>query len=299
MSFHIPSYSKVHTIGHKEILGLFEDDNEVTEKCDGSFGSCCKINGQFYARSKGEQIVVDAPQKLFTNFINNVFKLDLYENWIYYGEVLQSPCHNALKYNRTPKNNFILFGIDKGNQDYLPYEEMKTEGERIGLEVVPLLFYGKISDFNILKEFLNRESILGGTTLEGVVCKNFNKFTRDGKTMMGKFVSEQFKETNKVEWRKSNPTQGDVALTLIQKYKNEARFLKGIQHLREKGQLDESVKDIGPLMKEIRKDIFEEEKENIKEDLFKHFWPKIERGLTSNVPQWYKELLANKVFEKQ
>lgn len=293
---HISSFSKVYNIGHRDILELFDSDTEISEKVDGSFGSCCKKDGVFYARSKGEQIIIDAPQKLFSNFITNVSKLDLHDGWIYCGEVFQSQYHNCIKYDRAPKNNFILFAIDKGEQNYLSYEELAEEANRIGLEVVPLFYRGKIDNLDQLKQYLECESILGGSKVEGIVCKRFDRFTRDGKTMMGKLVSEAFKETNKSEFRKSNPSKTDIELILIEKYRNENRWLKSVQHQRESGKLENSPKDIGILIKEIRKDVLEEEKENIKDELFKFYWEKIERGITRGFPEFYKEYLAKNSF---
>jgi len=299
MQFHVPSYPKIHNLGSRYVLDIFNDEVVMEEKVDGSFFAFCKINGEYFCRSKGKQIIPDNPDKLFSETVANTKNLNLNENWIYYGEALKSPKHNCLKYNRFPKNNCILFDIDTGNQNYLPYKEKENEANRIGLEVVPLIFQGKVDNFDQFKENLKKESILGGVTIEGLVVKNYNKFTSDGKTMMAKYVSEQFKEKNSVEWKKSNPTQLDILNKLILMYKTDARILKSIQHLREQDKLTDSPKDIGNLIKEYQNDLKIEEEENIKQELFNYFWPKIMRGTVGFIPNFYKEYLAKQNFKSE
>jgi hypothetical protein len=115
--------------------------------------------------------------------------------------------------------------------------------------------------------------------------------------MMGKFVSEKFKEVHNKEWKNSNPNKGDVIAQIIETYTSEARWNKAIQHLKEAGALDGSPKDIGALMKEVSEDVRIECNDEIKEKLFKWAWPNIQRALTGGLPQWYKEKLLVQQFE--
>ncbi len=50
-------------------------------------------------------------------------------------------------------------------------------------------------------------------------------------------------------------------------------------------------------MREIPTDVLKECEDEIKEKLFKHFWPKISRGVTRGIPEWYKDQLAKQAFE--
>ena len=270
---------------------ILNEDVSVSSKIDGSFGAICKLNGQFHARSKGQQINIENPDKLFKNFIENCKKLDLKDGWFYYGEVLNSPHHNTLTYSRIPLNNFILFNIDRSNQDFLSHNEMVEEGARVGLEVVPLVFEGKLESIQQLESFLDREAYLGGVKEEGLVLKFYKQYGPDKKVLMAKIVREEFKELHKKEWKKTNPTQSDVVQHLIETYKTEARWLKSIYHLRDEGLLTNSPQDIGILLKEIQKDIEKEEKENIKDELWNYFWDKIKRGVISGFPEMYKEYI--------
>jgi len=192
----------------------------------------------------------------------------------------------------------IVFDIDRGNQCYLSPEEKAVEASRIGLEVVPVLFKGKIGGVEEFKDFLARESILGGTKIEGVVIKNYNRFTPDKKTLMAKYVSEEFKESHKKEWNLKDPAKS-VEDLLIQELRTEARWQKSVQHLKELGLLTNTPKDIGILIKAIAEDIETEESDYVKERLYKAYWPKIRRALTYGFPEWYKEQLLKNLFEKE
>lgn len=292
------SYPSVFQIGHKQIIDIFNGPVLVEEKIDGSSFSWGLIDGELQCRSKGKQLILDAPEKMFTQAVEVVKELqpNLMPNWVYRAEYLASPKHNTIKYNRIPNKHLILYDVNTGLEEYLPYDSLVAEGERLGLEVVPRFFEGVISDFTQFKELLERESILGGSKIEGFVAKNYSLFTQEKKVAMGKYVREDFKEENAKDFRARNPTGKDITQALILKYQNEARFRKAVQHLKEAGLLEGSPKDIGLLIREIPADILKEAEEEIKEELFKHFWPNISRGITRTVPTWYKNELAKSAF---
>lgn len=295
MTYNLPSYCSIFNLGHKQVQNIFEDPCEITAKIDGSQISFCKLNGKYFVRSKGKNIIINAPDKLFSKAIESILKLDLKEGWVYRGEYLNRPKHNVLCYERVPQNNVILFNIERTDQDYLTYEEMTEEGKRIGLEVVPLLFRGKIESLDQVKLFLNRDAYLGGCKEEGIVIKNYQKFGSDKKILMTKLVREEFKEIHSQEWKKSNPSPTDIIQEIILSYKTPPRYQKALQHLKENGKIENSPKDIGELMKEVPADILKECEDEIKQKLFDYFWPKIRRAVVSDIPNWYKDLLVKQV----
>lgn len=292
----INSYPSIYAIGHKAITDIFDGEVLVEEKIDGSQFSSSRIDGNLHCKSKKVELVIDAPEKLFEKAVESAKSLDLRDGWIYRFEYLQKPKHNTLAYDRIPKNHLMVFDVQTGIEQYMNYDEKKSEAERIGVECVPLLFKGVIKDFEALKELLDTDSILGGTKIEGIVVKNYEKFTRDKKVMMGKYVSERFKEIHTKDWKTRNRSSSDIVGFLILEHRTEARWQKAIHHLRESGELEGSPRDIGRLMKEVPEDVLKECEEEIKDKLFKHFWPKIRRGLTTGLPEWYKEKLAKESF---
>lgn len=296
----IHSYPSIYQIGHRMISDIFKSEVLIEEKVDGSqFSFRVDSDGVLFCRSKGKQLLIDAPEKMFGQAVEVVKSLDLQAGWIYRGEYLQKPKHNTLAYSRIPTDHIILFDINTGLEEYMPYDKKAEEAARIGLEIVPIMYYGVVENFEMFQSFLDRESVLGGCKVEGVVVKNYNLFTQEKKVSMGKYVSESFKEVHQKDWKERNPTGKDLVEILIEEYGTEARWQKAVQHLAESGVLDGSPKDIGFLMREIPLDILKECEEDIKNKLFKHFWSKISRGVTRGVPEWYKKTLAESSFDRE
>jgi hypothetical protein len=222
----------------------------------------------------------------------------LFPGVTYSGEVLAKPKHNVLCYDRTPKNGIILFDIRYGLEHYeKDYNVKAMTAKVLGLEVVPRIYEGKIENLGQFREFLERASILGGQKVEGVVVKNYRRFGRDGKALMGKFVSEAFKEVHNHEWKSANPNAGDVVEKLIASYRTPARWDKAIQHLREAGQLSGEPKDIAKIIPEVTRDLEEECGEEIRDLLFKWAFPKVSRAVIGGVAEHYKEILLKQQFE--
>ncbi|MCK5235432.1 MAG: hypothetical protein KAR06_00490 [Deltaproteobacteria bacterium] len=295
------SYPKVHACGHRYLEGLFDDEVTIEEKIDGSQFSFGIFNGEIRCKSRNNNKVLKNPDDMFNRAITSVMKMKpfLVNGWTYRAEYLTKPKHNTLAYDRVPKDNLMIFDINDGYESYLTYEEKFGEAARIGLECVPLLHHGKIEDADELMALLERESILGGQKIEGFVIKNHLRFGMDDKAMIGKYVSEAFKEKHGVAWKNKNPGKGDMLRKLVDTYKTDARWDKAIQHLKEAGELEGSPKDIGPIIREILTDIKTECGDEIKEELFAWAWKTIQRGLTKGVPEYYKEILLRDAFEKE
>ena len=81
-------------------------------------------------------------------------------------------------------------------------------------------------------------------------------------------------------------------------YGTQARWNKAIQHLRERGEIEDDVRDIGKCMKEIPVDILKECEEDMKEKLFSYAWPHIRRMVVRGFPMYYKDLLLKAQFER-
>lgn len=68
-----------------------------------------------------------------------------------------------------------------------------------------------------------------------------------------------------------------------------------MQHLRDEGKLLDAPQDIGPLLRELSRDLLEEEGETIREDLFRMHVKDLLRTAGRGLPEWYKERLAEGV----
>lgn len=299
-------YPKVFAMGHSAIEDLFKEEVICEEKVDGSqfsFGLFPEEENSgvldLRVRSKGCVMLVDAPQKMFQPAVDTVKAIKglLVPGWTYRCEAFFQPKHNALHYDRVPKGNIILFDVNTGNEKYLSRQEKEREAERLGLEVVPMIHFGRVDSIEFFRSFLDKQSVLGGQKVEGVIAKNYVRFGRDGKCLMGKFVSEAFKETHSREWKSSNPSAGDITLRLADEMRSPARWQKAVLRLRESGQIEWSPRDIGKLIPMIHQDVLDEETENIKQKLFDWAKGHIIRKSTGGFPEWYKEQLLARQFE--
>jgi len=292
------SYPKIWNVGHPSLEEFWKGNILVEEKVDGSQFSFGIFNGELKIRSKGVEMYADNPEKMFSKAVEQV-KLrhsTLYEGWTYRAEYLSKPKHNSLAYDRVPKNNLIIFDINDGYETYLSPLDKRNEAERLDFECVPILHTGKIDSPEEVKSLLEASSVLGGQKVEGLVFKDYTKFGKDGKCLMAKYVSEAFREKHGKEWKKANPSSVDIVSSIGQSLRSESRWNKAIQHLREKGTLENSPRDIGNLMKEIQRDVMEECKEEIADKLSQWAVPKIRRIVAAGFPEWYKEKLLKESF---
>lgn len=307
------SYPKVYALGHSAVKELLNDEVVVQEKVDGSqfsFGifdmpdvNDLRPDEQHYElkiRSKGAVMHVDAPEKMFNKAVETVknIKSLLHPNWTYRAEYLAKPKHNTLAYDREPLGYLALFDINIGEEIYASYEVVMGEAARLGLDVVPLIHRGRIEDLQHFRAMLDRVSFLGGQKVEGVVVKNYHRYGPDKKVLMGKFVSEAFKEIHGGEWRANNPQKKDVIESLVIDLTTPTRWEKAVQHLREKGQLENSPRDIGKLIAEVQRDVEDEAATEIRERLFKHVIGFVRRGVVRGFPEWYKERLLKSQFDQ-
>lgn len=300
----INAFPKIFAIGSRQTERLFLNEVEITEKVDGSQICFGVIDGQLFMRSKGAQLFVENPEKMFSlgiEVIKDRFERGrLSENFVYYGEYLKTERHNIIRYGRIPNNHIALFGIyDHRDKIYYPHDIIKIEAERIDLDVAPLIFKGKVTSIEELKDNVNRISEFGKEKVEGFVVKNYAEQLLIGgqviPILMGKFVSEDFKEVHKREWKSENTAKGKWEVYKSQ-FKSNARWVKAIHFLRDSGMLTQSPRDIGALIKHIQNDILEEEAENIKQWLFNEYKGELVSESVKGFPEWYKNYLLEKAM---
>jgi len=302
----IHSYSNIYNLGHAAIADLFKGPVIVEEKIDGSQISFGIINGELQARSKGAVLNIIAPDKMFAKGIEVIKSIEnkLKEMVIFRGEYLAKPKHNTLCYDRVPQNNIIIFDIEiGGGQMYITPQEKKALAASLGFECVPELYHGMVTDPQQLRKMLQIQSCLGGQKVEGVVIKPeaYDLYGRDKKVLMGKFVSEEFKEIHSNTWQDEHGTKSsnDIIQNLTSQLATPARWNKAVIHLKERGAIEDSLRDIGRLIPEVPADIEKECEELIKEQLYKWAWPQLKRSCVRGLPEWYKNELMKKQFEDQ
>ena len=302
----IKAFPKIFHVGDSMIQNLFKGKVEITEKIDGSqFAFGVNKDGEIVMRSHGQELTNTEVPKMFKKAEEQVKRItkilsdknikDVY----FYCEYLEKPHHNTLTYARTPKNNLYLFGVYNVNEWISDYNMLFNFAHMIDVESPRVFDVCEINNPSDIEKYLDNESILGGTKVEGVVVKNYNEPCMRGSFViplsMGKYVSEKFKERHDKSWNKKT-SKGKLEL-FIEGFRTEARWLKAVQHLKENNELENAPRDIAKLMKEIDKDIREEELVNIKNDLVKIILPDINRKAKAGFAEWYKKMLLDNSFK--
>ncbi|MCK4814319.1 hypothetical protein KA005_01000 [bacterium] len=294
------SFSKIFALGHRSIRSIFESGEvEITEKVDGSQFGFCKVFDEVGCRSKGRMINMDIPDKMFAQGVEQVERIahlipDGYKFW---GEYLNKPKHNVIEYDRHPQNHIVLFGMESSDPHFeYSYGELLAWAELFKFDTMPLLFQGQLPngiEFEFIEQLLDNESYLGGHKIEGFVVKNWtqmvDQFGQVSWPMAGKFVSEKFKEKHGQHSRNAKLSGWNAVKA---QYQSEARWQKAVQHLKEEGLLLGEPKDIGPVLKEIQRDIIEECKDEIMHELWAVFHKELLKYATLGFPEWYKMALA-------
>jgi hypothetical protein len=294
-------WTKIFTLGDRYTDGIFDGPVSITEKVDGSqinFGYNDKDG--LWMLSKGSTIHLGDNNKLFHPAAEHIHKLYadglLSEGASYHGETLASPRHNTLSYERVPKNHIALYGAIGPDGTQYCHNQLVALARCLDIDVVPSFYEGIVDPTDIqerIEDWLNTHSYLGKEHIEGFVIKNYAKEQFIGgqllPLMQAKFVSERFKERHKVAWPTNNKSPlvaiGDIIRT-------QARWEKAIQKLRDSGQMEQHPRDIGGLLKLLHSDIEEEDKEHIKEQLWKAFSKDIKRAAVRGFPEAYKYYLA-------
>lgn len=300
------NYGKIWQISHREVKDILQHKVLIEEKIDGSQFSFGKKDGKLWCDSHHQHLNVDACGDdnaggvipgLFWDAVKFCrLSVDaMVEGWTYRGEVLSKPKHNILTYNRVPKNNIVIFDIDRGNQDYLEYNDKVLEAGKLDLETVPQHYYGWIPNRASIDALLKQQPLLGGKMIEGLVIKAYGQYGADGKTLMCKIVNVQFREIAKTD---ANPfhVQKDTAEHIGKKYGTTARWDKAIQKLTEQNKLSGDMADMPLLMAEVNRDIMEEHLGEIKEALWDRYKKTILGCAKHGLAEYYKAALIERTL---
>lgn len=303
----IPGFSKIFGLGDRTTADLFNDYVEITEKVDGSQFSFGTVDGEVVMRSKNCSVHLNDGNKMFTkaaqyaHALHDAGLLSDYPGYVFHAEYLNSPRHNSLEYDRVPKNHFALYAVRRPDGSLIEdYDKVAAIAGILNIDVAPLLYRGKLSDapgylpekhYEWLNQLIDKTSFLGKAKMEGCVIKRYGDVLIAGvmqPALCGKHVSDQFKETHKIAWKADNPTNIEKLAAAL---KTDARWHKGVQRMRDDGVLTGTLKDIGPLIGVVSRDVVDEEKEWIKEELWRLFKGDVMRIATSGIPDWYKAQL--------
>jgi len=288
-------YPKVLTLGSFRTEHALDGEVIIQEKIDGSQFRWGTEDGKHLKICSKNREIQPEQAGMFKEGVEHLLSKwkSKSETFWCFGEFLQKPKHNTLKYDRIPKNHIVLFDVFSG--DYMDRNTVEEYANIFDVDIIPEFHAGQITKDDLLK-FHNQESYLGGEKVEGIVIKNYNQIIEINgqvRPLFTKFVREEFRERHT-----KNPDHKPLRATIeewMQGFKTEARWEKAVQVLKEEGRLTGEPRDIGGLIKQVIKDIDEEEGDNIKEHLHKHYIRHIHAIATSRLAEWYKDKLLENI----
>ncbi len=286
----------VTDVGKIRVYGLETTSHTYTVEgmlCHNSQLSFGRKDGELFVRSKNKMVNLDAPDNMFGPAVAVLKDRSLPDGYVFRGEYLNKPKHNVLAYDRIPQDHIIIYDIEDGDgsNHYLPPDVVEEVAADLAFEVVPTLGY---CDFEDISEgsigiWMQRQSILGGQLIEGLVIKCYDLFDSRDKTLMCKYVRPEFKE---MHTGKSGKNRKNIIEEIGDKLSTPARFEKAVQHARDEGLLVDEPKDIGVLMRELNED-FEEHIDEIKNLLYANYRKAILRVANRGFADWYKARLIS------
>lgn len=299
-------YPKVRTIGHREISELFDGEVVIQEKVDGSnFSFGRDEHGELFCLSRTQRLSLDNPEKQFAPAVEYVKDLSnrgqIPAGYIFRCEYLRAPKSNVLAYSRIPKNHLALFEMSiissTGNVTNIGDSGVTLDrwSRILDIDLVDEIHRGEFGNYSDFLEWLNkegilgRESFLGGQKIEGVVVKNFNRFSVHGGILLGKFVRAEFKEQHRHVMKSEKSCPVDL---IGASFGGPARWHKAVQRLSDEGRLVGAPEDIPALLQQVAKDVHEECAEEAKEALWNHFKGHVVGGARRGLAEWYKGYLT-------
>lgn len=300
----VKNYGKVYTLGHPALLRegkIMDGCVFIEEKVDGSMWRCGVFDGQLIMASRNRVVNDENMPNMFEKAaeITRGFASKLSEGWTYFFEYMREEKHNTLEYDSVPKNHLMLFDIEKGNGVYADVDEKRDIANFLGVDCAPMLWHGHNPSAELIDTLSHKTSYLGGPHREGVVVKNYDRWGADGKFLRGKYVREEFKEIHGKDWKVRNPSQTDLVQKWCDSIQTDALRHKAVQRLKERGELSDTERDIGLIVKEVQKDIYAEVKEPLLEELWKkRIKKRVLKAAGGGVAEWYKKILLERQCEQ-
>lgn len=313
----VPPYWKSKNHYDPDLIknGYFENTELVVEeKVDGSQFSFGFIANQYGAhmmsfKSKNVDIPYASTDSMFSHAVRYLYSKAVStivpKNVVFRCEFLSSKKHNKLTYDRIPNGYLVMFGAE----DLVTGKSVNREvwsliARELGIEVVRE--FGRINTAgksveDVIKEasvHLGKQSMLGGSMIEGVVLKRTSNYIVDqgGIPIYVKIVGDEFREIARVPSRRlRNISPSEVVQKLVDMVEKDAIFSKAVQHLLEEGKIAGNNSDIGPLIKEVQKDIAIEMEAPAKEVLWEWAKEQVIRGCVSGFAKWYQARLARAI----
>lgn len=303
-------FPKVLGLGQPLLSEIFDDPVDLSSKIDGSQVRIHLTESNVQCGSKNVDIADDKMFNIAHRQTERIWNENQWKMWgsdiTLFTEFLNKPKHNVLSYSRVPKNNLYLFGALIDGK-HLKTEELIELATEIDIEPPHIIASQvKIDNPEDLNSYLETESVLGGTKVEGIVIRNsyrsyppllVSTMAFDGYPLVGKLVRDDFKERLNVEW--SGKKQRETPLNKVaSEFFTDARFRKAIQHLNDEEKITYEMNNLKDIIPEFYSDLIDEERQEIMELALDDFWRQLKRKSDNFVVKEWKRYLVDKQFSE-
>jgi len=188
----------VEKIGHRETNGLLFGECYVFPKLDGTNASVWMMDENVQFGSRNRQLEEGKDNAGFMAWGLNQHKfVDLfaqYPNLRLYGEWLVP--HTLKTYEDSAWRKFHVFDVKDSKDNYVPYDQYCGILELYGIDYIPPLAIINNPRIEDIEHYMNENKYLikdGEGCGEGVVVKNYNFQSDNGKIRWAKFVRNNFR----------------------------------------------------------------------------------------------------------
>ncbi len=262
-----PSIEQLGSEENEELLKYDDDEIIVEEKIDGGNGSFWLEEDGIHFGSRNRDLTAEGDSKTFEIYQAQLRKhlegKQLNDNFYYYHEWMQM---HTIKYYNAP----FIIGLDirlkhsmkEGGEFglFLDRDAKEKEFQRLGLEVVPLVWRGLAKDLRKLniQELIPKSKYYDGIA-EGLVLKNYNRKSKIGNhQIFAKLVRQEFKEENRAVFGSIKNKSTDT-MKVVEVFATEPRIKKQIHYLLNEEGMKLELALMQHLPTNVIKDILKEE----------------------------------------
>jgi len=271
MSF--KKYPDIERLGHPDnlpILNYGEDSLVIEEKVDGGNGSFWLEKDGIHVSSRNRDLTAEEDKKAFEKQRIGLKKLlegkELNPDYYYYIEWMAV---HTINYTNVPD----VIGLDirlRHNADgdgaglFIGRDKRDQEFKRIGIENVPIVWRGKVSELKKLNvlELIPKSKYYDGKA-EGIVIKNYVRKSHVGNHQLyAKVVTDEFKEDNKAVFGGVREKNSDTS-KIVDQFVTDARIRKIVMKQVNEFNQPLTLKLMHKVPTETIKDVLKEEYQSL------------------------------------
>ncbi len=268
-------YPKIYSLGNdenKDIFTYVDDEITVEEKVDGGNGSFWLEDDGIHLGTRNRDLIADEDDKTFSKQRITLMKLlegkELNSDYIYYHEWMAK---HTIGYTDAPdvialdvRLKHKAFDPDGERGFFLNRKAKCVEFERLGLEVVPLVWSGPARELKkmTLDDLIGQSKYYNGQ-MEGIVFKNYSRKSSFGNHQIyAKIVADNFKENNKAVFGSIKSANTDT-IKIVDEFCTDARVRKKILEQTKEYSQSLDLKLMSKVPSAVIKDIITEEYDGI------------------------------------